>query len=336
MEYSGNNGQPQPSRMGRFFHVAREGQTWLNILYLLAAFPLGIFYFVFLITMISIGLSLLIIWIGIPILLATMAAWWGFAAFERMITMPWLHVNILPMSYTSQTKTSFWGWQRLLAHMSNSATWKGLAYLSIFLVKFFFGIFAFAATVILLTVSISLILAPVGYLINTYIYALVNPAPNTVQDHYLFLTIDGHFNIFAFLSLFPVTVVGIPFGIMSLRLLNGLAYVWGQFARVMLGMSVKDMQLAEARAIAERERTRAGRADQSRKELIVNVSHELRTPIASIRGHVKSLLLATDAGAEKTPSPEEMRNYLTIVYRETERLNELVDDLLSLARAEIG
>src|ERR1039457_120467 len=144
MEYSENNGQPQPSRMGRFFHVAREGQTWLNILYLLAAFPLGIFYFVFLITMIALGLGLLVIWIGIPILLATMAAWWGFAAFERIITIPWLHVNISPMSSTPRTKWGLLGWRQLLAHMSNSATWKGLAYL---LVKFFFGIFAFCAAV---------------------------------------------------------------------------------------------------------------------------------------------------------------------------------------------
>src|ERR1700685_2857116 len=138
MEYSENNGQPQPSRMGRFFRVAREGQTWLNILYLLAAFPLGIFYFVFLVTMIGVGASLIVIGIGIPILLATMAAWWGFAAFERIITMPWLHVNIAPMSSTPGTKWGLLGWRRLWAHMSNSATWKGLAYLS---AKFFFGIF---------------------------------------------------------------------------------------------------------------------------------------------------------------------------------------------------
>src|SRR5579872_441218 len=316
MQYPGNNGQAQPSRMRRFFHVARQGQTWMNVLYLLAAFPLGLSYFIFLITMLSLGVSLIIIWVGIPILLATMVSWWGLAAFERTITMYWLRVNIRPMSYTPRTKWGFGGWRKLQAHMSNPATWKGLAYL---LVKFSFGIFAFIVAVVLLSVSLALILAPVGYLINTFIFALVN-APPDIHDHYLFLTIDGHFNILAFLSMLPVTIIGIPFAIMSLHLLNGLAYMWGQFAQVMLGMSVKDLQLAEARAIAERERTRAGRADQSRKELIVNVSHELRTPIASIRGHVESLLLATDAGTEKAPTTEEMRNYLTIVYREAERL----------------
>jgi signal transduction histidine kinase len=98
----------------------------------------------------------------------------------------------------------------------------------------------------------------------------------------------------------------------------------------MLGMSDNARRLAEAQATAARERTRAERADQSRRELIVNVSHELRTPIANISGHVESLLMSGDQSA----SDENSKHYLEIVAREAERLSSLVDDLLALARAD--
>ena len=74
---------PRRSRLSSIGRVARRPQTYRNILYLLASFPLGLCYFIFLITALSIGVSTLIVWIGIPILLLTVGAWWGLAAFER-------------------------------------------------------------------------------------------------------------------------------------------------------------------------------------------------------------------------------------------------------------
>jgi two-component system phosphate regulon sensor histidine kinase PhoR len=102
----------------------------------------------------------------------------------------------------------------------------------------------------------------------------------------------------------------------------------------MLGMSDKDMKLAQARAMAEEERAKAARAEASRRALIVNVSHELRTPIASIRGHAEALLIETEGGDSNTSSRETLQNYLTIIQQEAERLGVLVDDLLSLARSD--
>jgi two-component system phosphate regulon sensor histidine kinase PhoR len=127
-----------------------------------------------------------------------------------------------------------------------------------------------------------------------------------------------------------LSILGVLVLIGALHACNGLAFIWGQFARVMLGMSDNAQRLAEARAVAARERTRAERADQSRRELIVNVSHELRTPVATISGHIESLLMSDnpDAGEEHT------RHYLEIVAHEAERLSSLIDDLLALARAD--
>ena len=54
--------------------------VWRSNLYLLASFPVGIFTFVFFVTMLSVGVSLLIIWVGVPILIATVASTKFFAA----------------------------------------------------------------------------------------------------------------------------------------------------------------------------------------------------------------------------------------------------------------
>jgi hypothetical protein len=53
---------------------------------LLLSFPLGIFYFVFLVTGFSLGFGLLITLMGIPILVGMVAASYGLGEFERLTT----------------------------------------------------------------------------------------------------------------------------------------------------------------------------------------------------------------------------------------------------------
>ena len=59
-----------------------------------------------------------------------------------------------------------------------------------------------------------------------------------------------------------------------------------------------------------------------------NVSHEIKTPITAIKGFVETL---QDTG-EKTP--EESRRFLEIIRKHVERLEAIVEDLLSLSRIE--
>src|SRR5579872_1034047 len=92
MNYPANN--QQLARSEGFFSVARQRQTYLNLLYLLSAFPLGILYFVMLVAGLSVGVSTLIVWVGIPILLLTIIMWQGFASVERYLVRHWLHVPV--------------------------------------------------------------------------------------------------------------------------------------------------------------------------------------------------------------------------------------------------
>jgi len=72
------------------------------------------------------------------------------------------------------------------------------------------------------------------------------------------------------------------------------------------------------------------RLESVRREFVANVSHELRTPLTSIRALVETL----EAGAieDETISMD----FLGRIVGEVDRLTELVEDLLDLARLEAG
>jgi PAS domain S-box-containing protein len=77
--------------------------------------------------------------------------------------------------------------------------------------------------------------------------------------------------------------------------------------------------------------TRDRDLDRMKNSLIATVSHELRTPLAAIKGYATTLL-AKDV--EWDPSAQE--EFLTIISQETDRLSNLVTDLLDLSRIESG
>ena len=123
------------SALTRFFGVVRRPETWLGILFNWLAFPLGLFYFVFLITGLALGVGLVVVWVGIPILLVVAGAWWLFGAFERLQAHYLLRANVPPAPREWERVEGIWA--KLKAHFGSAATWKDLVYL---LAKLPFGI----------------------------------------------------------------------------------------------------------------------------------------------------------------------------------------------------
>lgn len=74
--------------------------------------------------------------------------------------------------------------------------------------------------------------------------------------------------------------------------------------------------------------SRLRQLENIRRDFAANVSHELRTPIASIKGFVETLLDGALA------QPEEAERFLQIIARQADRLNTIIEDLLSLSRIE--
>lgn len=297
--------------------VVLNRQSYINIVYLLLSFFLGLAYFIVLVTGFAVGMSTLVVWIGVPILFATVWLCRQLAAFERALAMRMLGVQIAPMSIHSSRRAGWWRtFQELL---SSAMTWKALAYLFL---KFPLGLccFVFALVLPILSFTLGLLGLVLGLLsapIDALIVALRDTRnPRRSLQRYLTLAI----------SAFGLNVA-------SFHLLNGLAALQGQIARALLGMSDTALRLEMAKARELQAQEQAEQAEQRRRELVVNVSHELRAPVASISGHLESLLLSTEEGTQ-TPSPEMLYNYLNVAYQEARRLGTLVDDLLSLARME--
>ncbi|MDC0708998.1 ATP-binding protein [Stigmatella sp. ncwal1] len=74
--------------------------------------------------------------------------------------------------------------------------------------------------------------------------------------------------------------------------------------------------------------TELRRLENVRKDFVANVSHELRTPITAIRGYAETL----QNGALQDPAVAP--KMVEIIHRQSERLSELVEDLLELSRLE--
>jgi two-component system phosphate regulon sensor histidine kinase PhoR len=71
------------------------------------------------------------------------------------------------------------------------------------------------------------------------------------------------------------------------------------------------------------------RLEQVRRDFVANLSHEFRTPLTAVRGFAETLLMADLA-------PERRVRFTETIVRHAERLERLVEDLLTLSEIEAG
>lgn len=76
--------------------------------------------------------------------------------------------------------------------------------------------------------------------------------------------------------------------------------------------------------------TELRRLENVRKDFVANVSHEIRTPVTNIKGYAETLL---DGALE---DKEHAKEFLNIISEDSNRLTQLVDDLLDLSKIESG
>lgn len=74
--------------------------------------------------------------------------------------------------------------------------------------------------------------------------------------------------------------------------------------------------------------TRLRRLENIRKDFIANISHEIKTPATAIKACVETLR------DESMADPSAVNRFLQILASQTDRLNRIIDDLLTLSRVE--
>lgn len=193
------------------FGILAWPRTYLNLVYLLIGFPLGLMYFIFYVVGVSLGAGLSIVGIGLVILFLLILAAWGFALFERMLANALLGAEV-PSPGRTAIEEGGWPWVKSV--LGNPVTWKGLVFQ---LLKFPLGLGSWVVTIVVIAVVGGFIAAPV-----------VVHFGGTIQ-------IDPWWIADTQREAWIATAIGLAAVIPALHLLNGLAQLWALFARVMLG-----------------------------------------------------------------------------------------------------
>jgi len=130
-----------PTFFETVLHPYVERRTYLALLYALLGLPLGVFYLVFVVTGLSLGLGLLITLAGVPVLVLTLTGCRALAQLERTLAVTLLDAS-MPRVESGREEGSIW--RRLVAQLRSTMVWRELAYL---LLRFATGVASFSIAV---------------------------------------------------------------------------------------------------------------------------------------------------------------------------------------------
>ena len=225
-----------------------DPRTWAAAVYLVASLAVGVFWFVVLVTGISVGLSLVIIWVGLPILGLTMLAWRGGAWLERR----WVGLTLgarIPEPYRPLPTGGLLA--RWLAMAADPATWKDFAYL---VLLFPLGIVWFIVTVTLWSLALTALTVPIYYrlLPNARIEAVwFSDRPNMVLD-----TLP---------EALAAAVTGLLLCLVAAWATRGMAVAHAAIAQGLLGPSPAQLRARVAALQASRDRAVDSAEDERRR-----------------------------------------------------------------------
>ncbi len=105
-------------------------------------------------------------------------------------------------------------------------------------------------------------------------------------------------------------------------------YVQKHFAITVAGLSPPDSDTTKGAIAIFHDITELKALEAVRRDFVANVSHELRTPLAIINGYLETLL---DGALDDR---ETAKKFLEVMWKHNQRLNLLIEDLLSLSELE--
>jgi len=150
----------EKSRLTRFFGIFADPRAWGSLIYMVFALVTGIIYFTWAVTGISIGLSMIILIIGIPIIIIFLYSIRGISFVEGRIVEALLGERMPRRS--KYTNKNIKLWDRIKDLFTDRTTWSGILYL---VLQLPIGIIYFTTMVVLLSVSIATMFSPIVHII---------------------------------------------------------------------------------------------------------------------------------------------------------------------------
>ncbi|HVL24667.1 MAG TPA: sensor histidine kinase [Thermomicrobiales bacterium] len=201
----------------------RSWRILSDSLFLLSSFPLGLLWFIVTVVGFSVGFSLIIIWVGIPILAATFALLvWG-AQVERSRIGAFLNVHI-PSPYRNRPQQGN-PVKRAWSYLRNPQLWRDLSYL---LLLFPVGI-----------VELALVFLPASYLLSPLIFM----AGGTHQ-------VNG-WTINTFFEAMVAAVIGLILIVPLSMLINLTAMLHGEMGKKFLATSNEEILTERVEELTE-------------------------------------------------------------------------------------
>jgi len=108
--------------------------------------------------------------------------------------------------------------------------------------------------------------------------------------------------------------------------------IFGNLEKVILSISISAVYGypdEEKTMIVLHDVTRLKKLEQIRMDFVVNVTHEIKTPLTAIIGYLETI----KSGA--IDNIEETKKFIDIILKQAERLNRLVEDLLTISNIEM-
>ena len=303
--------------MKRFFAPLGRGITYTRALDLILGLPLGVFYFVFLVTSLSLGVGLLIIWVGALILFVAVLAWRGLGAVERGLADALLGETIDPPVAPTIAGTSYA--KKARAILSDSYTWRSFAWL---LLRFPLGIAGFVVTVVSIAITVGLFAAPAALLVDDF--SAVVDSTQVVRVDGVLMVNDGEvdlrwFNDIPDWTVWLLPIVGVFAAGASAHLISGFGRLHGLMARPLLGPSEREQRAAL---------TRRTNVLEERTML----AHELHDSL----GHTLTMMVVQSgaAGHVFDSDPEFAREALSNIETSGRRALGELDRILGLLRED--
>ena len=213
-----------------FWNAITSPQSYKNLIYLLLSFPLGIFYFVFIVVGLSVGLSTWIIRIGGFVLVGTFLMVQACLFFERQLARLLLGIDLKCGRFDKTNSLDMVERRKKL--IADPTTWTGTMYL---VGKFPLGIISFVCVVVFCVVPVAMIISPLAAIIAPNVEPFdMNLGPINFDS-------PSFASLASALGFLMVSGIGILLMFVSLHFLNGIAWLHVKWSEVCLGRRRRQM-----------------------------------------------------------------------------------------------
>ncbi|MEU8570800.1 sensor domain-containing protein [Streptomyces pathocidini] len=285
-----------------------EGRTWREFLYLLLNLPIAIVMFVYAVTMTSLGVGLLVTFLGLPVLAGTLAGARGLGSLERVRARALLGLDVAAPEPLRVRKGGLLGWVGAL--FKSGVSWRHLLYC---VLHFPWAVFAFCVSVVLWVNGWGLLLYP------TYQWALER---YTDQPGFQ-LWGDGNGNSFYVDTPFEIAVTS------AVGLLIVLGTAW-----VIRGLAQVDRLLVSGLLGPSRLATRVSELESDRGVVVDTAAADLRRIERNLHDGAQARLvaLAMDLGLAKEKLQEDPEAAARMVDEAHGEVKLALQELRDLAR----